>query len=94
MQLIRLRYLTTADGVQVNLTNGVVLDSEIDLSLIDNLELSLGAINILDGLFIVDLPDLQLGAVAQGLDTVLSGVPNLALNQLQSVMERYFGPAS
>ena len=80
---------TTADGVQVNLTNGNVdfLDSEIDLSLIDNLELSLGAINILDGLFIVDLPDLQLGAVAQGLDTVLSGVPNLALNQLQSVME-------
>ena len=70
-------------------TNGNVdfLDSEIDLSLIDNLELSLGAINILDGLFIVDLPDLQLGAVAQGLDTVLSGVPNLALNQLQSVME-------
>ena len=80
---------TTADGVQVNLTNGNAdfLDSEIDLSLIDNLELSLGAINILDGLFIVDLPDLQLGAVAQGLDTVLSGVPNLALNQLQSVME-------
>ena len=80
---------TTADGVQVNLTSGNVdfLDSEIDLSLIDNLELSLGAINILDGLFIVDLPDLQLGAVAQGLDTVLSGVPNLALNQLQSVME-------
>ena len=80
---------TTLDGVQVNLTNGNVdfLDSEIDLSLIQNLELSLGAINILDGLFIVDLPELQLGAVAQGLDTVLSGVPNLALNQLQSVME-------
>ena len=80
---------TTLDGVQVNLTNGNVdfLNSEIDLSLIRNLELSLGAINILDGLFIVDLPELQLGAVAQGLDTVLSGVPNLALNQLQSVME-------
>ena len=80
---------TTLDGVQVNLVSGNVdfLDSEIDLSLIENLELSLGAINILDGLFIVDLPELQLGAVAQGLDTVLSGVPNLALNQLQSVME-------
>ncbi len=80
---------TSVDGVQVNLTNGNIdfLDSEIDLSLIDNLELSLGAINILDGLYVVDLPELQLGAVADGLDAVVSGVPNLALNQLQSVME-------
>lgn len=81
---------TDADGnINVALVDGSVEfhDSEINLAVIRDLQIDLGNLIVLGGIINLDLGQVDLSAIAEGLNTVLSAFPNLLLNDLQSVLE-------